>query len=64
MDWLTAELKRFFQEDAAPTLAEYGLLLVFTALAVAGTAFALGESLGGLFQSVAPAVGNHAPPPS
>jgi Flp pilus assembly pilin Flp len=55
-------LKRFVREEDAPTMAEYGLLLVFIALVVVVGANALGISLRNLFQNSATAVNTVGPP--
>ena len=54
---LFAGLKRFGKEEHAPTMAEYGLLLVFIALVVAAGALALGLGISTLFQGAGDAVG-------
>jgi Flp pilus assembly pilin Flp len=55
---LFAGLKRFVKEQDAPTMAEYGLLLVFIALVVAAGAAVLGDGISTLFQSAGSAIGN------
>jgi Flp pilus assembly pilin Flp len=50
MSQVYAGLKRFVTEEDAPTMAEYGLLLVFIALVVAAGALALGTGISTLFQ--------------
>lgn len=56
-------LRRFVREDQAPTMAEYALLLIFTAFVAGAAAITLGDSLRNLFQATAPAIGNPSPPP-
>jgi Flp pilus assembly pilin Flp len=56
MSKLYTGLKRFFKEEDAPTMAEYGLLLVFIALVVAAGAIVLGEGISTLFQSAGSAI--------
>jgi Flp pilus assembly pilin Flp len=58
-----SELRRFVEEESAPTSAEYALLLVFTALVILVVAVTMGDSLRDLFQATAPAIGNSSPPP-
>jgi Flp pilus assembly pilin Flp len=58
MSMLYARLKRFFKEQDAPTMAEYGLLLVFIALVVAAGAAVLGTGLSTLFQNAGSAMQN------
>jgi Flp pilus assembly pilin Flp len=48
---LYAGLNRFFKEEDAPTMAEYGLLLLFIALAVAASALLLGNGISTLFNA-------------
>ena len=55
-------LKRFVREEDAPTMAEYGLLLVFIALVVVVGAHALGISLSGLFSDTATSIDGVVPP--
>lgn len=55
-------LKRFIREEDAPTMAEYGLLLVFIALVVVAGANVLGTNLNTLFTESGNAVGNVTPP--
>ncbi|MHB0960823.1 MAG: Flp family type IVb pilin [Pirellulaceae bacterium] len=45
--------KRFLKEEDAPTMVEYGLLVVFIALVVVVGATAFGTNLRNLFQSIA-----------
>ena len=49
-------LKRLVKEQDAPTMAEYGLLLVFIALVVAAGALALGTGISTLFQNAGSAM--------
>ena len=56
-------LKRFVREEDAPTMAEYGLLLVFIALVAAVGAGALGVGLDNVFQNSGTAVNNATPVP-
>jgi Flp pilus assembly pilin Flp len=56
MSKLYAGLKRFFKEQDAPTMAEYGLLLVFIALVVAAGALTLGHGISTLFQNAGTAM--------
>ena len=51
MSKLYARLKRFLKEEDAPTMAEYGLLLIFIALVVAAGALTLGNSVSTLFNA-------------
>jgi Flp pilus assembly pilin Flp len=51
MSKLYAGLKRLVTEDDAPTMAEYGLLLLFIALTVAAGAIVLGEGVSTLFSA-------------
>jgi Flp pilus assembly pilin Flp len=55
-------LRRFVREEDAPTMAEYGLLLVFIALVVVVGANALGISLRDLFQGSADSINGVTPP--
>jgi Flp pilus assembly pilin Flp len=57
MSKLYAGLKRFLKEEDAPTMAEYGLLLVFIALVVAAGAIVLGEGISTLFQAAGSEIG-------
>ena len=57
MSKLYAGLKRFFKEEDAPTMAEYGLLLVFIALVVAAGALVLGQGISTLFSAAGSAIG-------
>jgi Flp pilus assembly pilin Flp len=57
MSKLYVGLKRFFKEEDAPTMAEYGLLLVFIALVVAAGAAVLGDGISTLFQAAGSAIG-------
>ena len=52
---------RFVREEDAPTMAEYGFLLVFIALTVAAGASLLGDNLLALFNNSAGAVGPGVP---
>jgi Flp pilus assembly pilin Flp len=52
-----SRLKRFIQEEDAPTMAEYGLLLVFIALVVAAGALTLGTGISTLFNAAGTAIG-------
>ena len=54
---LYAGLKRFVKEQDAPTMAEYGLLLVFIALVVAAGALTLGNGISTLFNAAGTAIG-------
>jgi Flp pilus assembly pilin Flp len=51
MSKLYAGLKRLLAEDDSPTMAEYGLLLLFIALTVTLGAIVLGESVSTLFHA-------------
>jgi len=51
MKTLYASLRRFFKEEHAPTMAEYGLLLLFIALAVAASALTLGDGISTFFSA-------------
>jgi pilus assembly protein Flp/PilA len=55
-------LKRFVREEDAPTMAEYGLLLVFIALVVVVGANVLGSSIRDLFQNSGTAIKGVGPP--
>jgi Flp pilus assembly pilin Flp len=57
MSKLYAGLKRFVKEVDAPTMAEYGLLLVFIALVVAAGALVLGQGISTLFNAAGTAIG-------
>jgi Flp pilus assembly pilin Flp len=57
MSKLYAGLKRFFKEEDAPTMAEYGLLLVFIALVVAAGALTLGNGISTLFNAAGTEIG-------
>jgi Flp pilus assembly pilin Flp len=57
MSKLYVGLKRFVKEQDAPTMAEYGLLLVFIALVVAAGALALGTGISTLFNAAGTAIG-------
>jgi pilus assembly protein Flp/PilA len=57
MSKLYAGLKRFVREEDAPTMAEYGLLLVFIALVVAAGALILGTGISTLFAAAGTAIG-------
>ena len=50
MSKVYAGLKKFVSEEDAPTMAEYGLLLVFIALVVAAGALVLGQGISQLFK--------------
>ena len=54
---LCAGLKKLFREEDAPTMAEYGLLLVFIALVVAAGALVLGTGISTLFNAAGTAMG-------
>lgn len=54
---------RFICEEDAPTMAEYGLLLVFIALVVAVGAGALGVGLNNVFQNSGTAIDGATPVP-
>jgi Flp pilus assembly pilin Flp len=51
MHSLYAELHRLFKEEDAPTMVEYGLLLLLIALAVAASALVLGNGISTLFDA-------------
>jgi len=51
MRHLFAGLIQFLRKEDGPTMAEYGLLLVFIALAVAASALVLGNSVSTLFDA-------------
>jgi Flp pilus assembly pilin Flp len=51
MSTLYAGLNRFLAKEDAPTMAEYGLLLLFIALAVAASALVLGSGISTLFNA-------------
>jgi Flp pilus assembly pilin Flp len=57
MSKLFTGLKRFVKEEDAPTMAEYGLLLVFIALVVAAGALLLGQGISTLFAGAGSAIG-------
>jgi Flp pilus assembly pilin Flp len=48
---LLCGLKKFLKEEDAPTMAEYGLLLMFIALTVAAGALTLGTGISTLFNA-------------
>ncbi len=52
-----SRLKRLVREEDAPTMAEYGLLLVFIALVVAAGAIVLGNGISTLFNAAGSAIG-------
>jgi Flp pilus assembly pilin Flp len=56
MSKLYAGLKRFLKEDNAPTMAEYGLLLLFIALTVAAGALTIGNGISTLFNAAGSAM--------
>jgi Flp pilus assembly pilin Flp len=58
MSKLYAGLKRFVREEDAPTMAEYGLLLVFIALVVAVGALTLGNGISTLFDAAGTEIGS------
>ena len=49
MSKVVNSLKRFFKEEDAPTMVEYGLLVVVIALVVLAAAAALGTGISGWF---------------
>jgi Flp pilus assembly pilin Flp len=51
MSKLYAGLKRILKEEDAPTMAEYGLLLLFIALTVAAGALTIGNGISTLFNA-------------
>lgn len=53
MSKLINGFKRFVSEEDAPTMVEYGLLVVFIALVVALGATIFGTELSGLFSRMA-----------
>lgn len=53
-------LKRFAREEDAPTMVEYGLLVVVIALVVVVAAATLGNTISGWFGTAA----GYAPPPN
>ncbi len=53
MSKLVNGLKRFINEQEAPTMVEYGLLVVLIALVVAVGAAALGVAINGTFANAA-----------
>lgn len=55
-------LQRFVREEDAPTMAEYGLLLVFIALVVVIGANILGSSIRDLFTNSGNAIDGAGPP--
>lgn len=57
MSKLYAGLKRFLKDDHAPTVAEYGLLLLFIALAVMAGALTIGDGISTIFNAAGTAVG-------
>ncbi len=54
---LCKNIRRFVREEDAPTMAEYGLLLVFIALVVAAGALLLGQGISTLFAGAGSAIG-------
>jgi Flp pilus assembly pilin Flp len=63
MSKVYAILKRLVKEQDAPTMAEYGLLLVFIALVVAAGALTLGNGISTLFNAAGTAIGGATIPP-
>jgi Flp pilus assembly pilin Flp len=57
MSKLYAGLKRFLTEVDAPTMAEYGLLLLFIALAVVSGAVTIGDGISTFFNAAGTAIG-------
>jgi Flp pilus assembly pilin Flp len=57
MSKLYAGLKRFLKDESAPTMAEYGLLLLFIALAVAAGALTIGNGVSTIFNAAGTAIG-------
>ncbi len=53
MSKLVYGLKRFMNEEEAPTMVEYGLLVVLIALVVAAGATLLGTAVNGTFTDAA-----------
>jgi Flp pilus assembly pilin Flp len=51
-----AGFKRFLKEEDAPTMAEYGLLLLFIALTVAAGALTIGNGISTLFNAAGSAM--------
>lgn len=48
---LRKAFQRFWKEEDAPTMAEYGLLLVLIAIVVAAGATLLGTAINGVFNT-------------
>lgn len=63
MNTVSAALHSFWLEEDAPTMAEYGLLLILIAFACAATVFGLGEGVRDLFVNTAAEIGTPTPPP-
>ena len=57
MSMLYARLKRLVWEEYSPTMAEYGLLLLFIALAVVLGALTIGNGVSTLFNAAGSAMG-------
>jgi Flp pilus assembly pilin Flp len=57
MSMLYSRLKRLLKEEYAPTMAEYGLLLLFIALAVMAGALTIGNGVSTLFDAAGSAMG-------
>jgi Flp pilus assembly pilin Flp len=51
MGRLYAGVRRLFAEEHAPTMAEYGLLLIFIALLVVGGGFIIGTGISTFFSA-------------
>jgi pilus assembly protein Flp/PilA len=56
MNKFAASAKKFIKSEDAPTMVEYGLLLVLIAIVVAAAATILGTNTAALFNAVAGSV--------
>ena len=57
------QVKRFWKEEDAPTMVEYGLLVALIALVVAVGAAILGQGISDLFEDANTELGVAAPAP-
>ncbi len=57
MTKLVNGFKKFIREEDAPTMVEYGLLVVVIALVVLASAIVLGQNIAGWFDTAAGAGG-------
>jgi Flp pilus assembly pilin Flp len=49
-------LKSFIQDEEAPTAVEYALMVAGIAVAIAGTVYALGDTIKGFFTSASTSI--------